>query len=712
MEFNKRKLSVWLISLGAVIAVFLLYNLISQTPPIVIDTAEQLSGELTGTDAAPADTGIGKVGEVDVGTVQKAKYIRLHKNRQIDREFGFDTLLREAGNEWEVDKPYMNIYRRNLICFITADRGKAFVEDAAGRPTPKDVTLTDNVVIHIVPQQEADIKESFIYLDNVTFISDKSQYSTPGPVRFVSDNAQMNGTGLEIIFNDEKNRLELLRIIELQSLRLKVPQEGMFPSKETDVESSADQNKTQKSAKTNVTVKPSQQPAPNGQEKGQHYKCLFRGNVVIDSSEQLIFADEFCVNNITQTETSADKSAEAVPNSAPSVTERTPASKQTSDTIEPGDQKESSQQLVDIIVTCSEGVIVLPMNAPEPAVASSQLTSAANQNRDKTPKDIDDTNRPIFVAKRIDYDAITGDAVATGPSQLTFYTSDITDTTGRKTSVPVNVNAQKKAQFFPALNQVVFQGSCLCKMLREEQTMQKMYTLSAPKITVTLPADETRQSSASAVNIEHLKASGGTVRLATIKTAEETSIGGVELKCSEFNYDTNQQLCSATGPGLIKVDNSKAPKPKKDVSRFSLQRPCYAIVRDFNTLNYYLQTNKIIADAGRQEILIDYFPITKGKYGRQVSATANHIDALLYETAPDQLDLSTLTATGGISYEELGAHFEGSSLFYDTKTSIITADGDESQPCYLNGAPIVALKYDLEAGRITATITGPGALQR
>jgi len=179
----------------------------------------------------------------------------------------------------------------------------------------------------------------------------------------------------------------------------------------------------------------------------------------------------------------------------------------------------------------------------------------------------------------------------------------------------------------------------------------------------------------------------------------------------------------ATGPGIIAVDNSKIAEPEEKVGRFSLQRPCYAVVRNFETLKYSLEANRIIADASREQILTDYFPIVKGQYGQQVSATSSHIEALLYETAGGRTELSTLSATGGVTYEEESdkkkrkkskekdIQFAGSEMFYDAGTSIIMAWGNELQPCLLNGALVDAIKYDLKTGKVKTKITAPGILQ-
>src|SRR4030042_1360352 len=217
MDFKSRKLYVWLISAGAILVIYLLYNLISRTPPIKIDTPETS----TESDAVEFDSKIGKVGNVGIGPIQKARYTHLDDKKRVDREFGFEKLLHAEGNAWEIEKPYMNIFRHNLKCYMTADKGTVRVEDAVGRATPTDATLIGNVVIHILPEKRSSLRKSFVYLDDVIFLSEKSQFSTAGPVKFISSNAQMLGKGMEIVYTDELERLEFLKIINLENLRIR-----------------------------------------------------------------------------------------------------------------------------------------------------------------------------------------------------------------------------------------------------------------------------------------------------------------------------------------------------------------------------------------------------------------------------------------------------------------------------------------------------------
>jgi hypothetical protein len=658
------------------------------------------------------------VGGVGVGTVQKAKYTHLNAKKQVDREFGFEKLLHAEGDEWEIEKPYMNIFRGNLKCYMTADEGKVQVEDAVGRATPKDATLTGNVVIHILPEKGSNIKEGFIYLDDVIFISEKSQFSTAGPVKFTSQDAQMLGKGLELVYNDEMDRLEFLKIIALETLRIRQSSKAsLFSSETTTTESPASpgsQASPSKMSGDKQTKRRETRDEGRGTREGAYYKCVFRKNVIIDCPEQLIFADEISINNILWSK-GPEKKYENRDTGGTDKMETAVEANEESVSSPQGEPNESSEQFVDIVVTCDDGITVVPMNSSGmPENAATEGKGLKNFN--------DEKGRPTFVAQKIDYCAITEDTVASGPSELTFYTNDVMGTEGKPSSlergggkqpgVPVKVTAQEKAEFLPVLNQVIFEGDVLCTMLREKVDFQQKYTLSSPKLTVDLSKDKRSRA-----DIKHLTASGEVVQLDTSKWAGEKLLGFTKLKCLQFDYDAGQQMFLATGSGVIAVDNSKIAEPEREVGRFSLQRPCYAVVRNFDTLKYLKEANLIIADAGAEQILIDYFPVIKGQQGQQTSATSNHIEAVLYETASGQNELSTLSAKGGITYEEERAkkgktiQFVGSEMFYDNSKSMITAWGDELQPCFLNGALAPGIEYNLKTDRIKTKITGPGTLQ-
>ena len=82
MKQHLRKLNIWLISLAAVLLVYVVYNQISKTPPIVIETPQAEPNE----PQIVFEKEVGKVGEVGIGTVDKAEFITLGKNKQVERK--------------------------------------------------------------------------------------------------------------------------------------------------------------------------------------------------------------------------------------------------------------------------------------------------------------------------------------------------------------------------------------------------------------------------------------------------------------------------------------------------------------------------------------------------------------------------------------------------------------------------------------------------
>jgi hypothetical protein len=830
-----RKFVIGFVSLCVVLAAYLLYSRLSSSPSIDTGPEVDIIESASDANAVGFDSEIGKIGGVGLGPVRKAKYITLNnKTNEVEREFGFEKLLSESRDIWDIEKPYMNIYRRNFKCCVTADNGKVQVETAVGRTTPKDATFSSNVVVHIIFGPPGDVKESFVYLDSIIFLSERSLLSTAGPVRFVSEEVRMNGTGLELVYSEQTGRLEYFKIADLESLQIKGAQAAMFsPGKVRDeapaeaAKNTASQQPDEASLagdtqKTEASA-PDTQPQA-GQEQGVYYKCTFSKNVLVNTPEQLVFAgDILCINDIFWSKNSSDRPAEndaGAANGVETAAETADPGRQNTDgtserqitTPEPVEPNMPSEQLENIVVTCDGGFVVVPRDS-----VRAQEDAAANEGEDaisaaEPPSQFDDnTGKTRFFTQRIDYNATTRNGIAdglseltffvgsasgadsneapvpvkvtarkganfsqmsnkivftdcqvtmpqsglteprdvtfsapeitvnlhedrtkkpdmfaAGPAKLVFYMEDANSTDINQGPVPVTVDAQKQARFLAASNQIVFEGDSRCIMLREDPNVLVKYMLLSEQITVDLPADSNDSLSGPAAGIKHLAATGDVVRLATTKTSKAEGafagqvqdpntaklLGGVELKCSRFDYDAVRQLFLATGPGVIKLNNSKASEPNETAGRFSLQKPCWAVLDGFDTLTYFIRENRIVADTGSQEKLrMDYIPAVDGRDDEQVYVKASRVEALLYELPSGQTEFSTLTATGGIEYEDKDNQFIGSELFYDHQAAVVKVKGDESQPCYYNGILVDGIEMNLKTRRVEAEIVGPGALQ-
>ena len=714
---NSRKFRVWLISMGAVLALYLLYSLLSKTPRIEIDTGSYFTDTFADGNYDGFGDKVGKIGKIGIGNIQKATYVNFNEQKQVDRVLGFDELLHKTENEYEGIKPYLNIYRRDLVCYITADRADVRIETAVEKPAPKDAKFNGNVVAHIVPENSSDVKESFLYLDDVTFISDTSQFLTPGPVKYVSQDVRMLGSGLELIYNEQLERIELLRVRDLESASLKSTKSPFFPTDKTKSYKPPDPNSKVQPRQPGKTVAPAQKEA-------ERYRCVFSKNIVVDSPEQLIFASEkLSISNIFKPEASGEQPDKADPNGSDAVkkttADTTPNAKNQLEPNSAGSPNSPAipeKEPVDIVVTCDKGLVITPMDITQPdtnstLISMEQLLGTA---REKLKQSNKTKGRSVFIAQRIDFSASTRDTIATGPSELTFYTDDLVRTEANGTVVPVKISARRKAQFLPSSNQALFEGDCRCQMQREDANSRQTFALSSPLLTVDLSGDKDKRPSASAGTIEYLTADGPTVRLQSTKTAGDKLLGGFELKCVKFDYDANDAngpFFLATGPGTITVDNSTISEPNSDGGRFSLRRRCYAVVDNFDTLKYLLESNQIIAEAEGRGLGVDYFPIVDGKADQHVAVTAGRVVVNLLETADNRTEISTLLATGGVTYNEKDKEFTGSRLFYDALKAVLTVRGDAFHPCIYNGTLVDQIEYDLKTGDVKFKIVGPGVIQ-
>jgi hypothetical protein len=685
---NVRRFNVWLISLTVILAVYWVYSRINRTPQIGVERTAPVRDVAGDVNAGDANGQVGMIGDVGVGGVRGATYIKYNERKEVERVFGFANLVHKVGDEWGLEKPFMEIHRPNFRCYLTADKGEVLVETAGDRTTAKDGTLSGNVVIRIVTEGAGDVNEAVIYLDEVTFSSERSQFSTEGFVEFVSRRARLEGRGMELIYNEERQRLELLKIADLQSLRIKPGRRmSLFLSPQAEYGGSGDGNTVSKTAAES--------------RQGDGYRCVLKKNVTVDAGRQLVFADAVSITDIFKSKQIDNKQAQR--ESRESVAEPNVG-------VLPEDEPN------EIVVKCDGGVVVAPMDSnritDDTVAGESEPPMARVANAAKlAAADVND--KAVLIARRIDYSAASGDAIAAGPAEIRFNAIDANGE--ERVTMPVEVTAQSRVSFMPKANQVVLEGKCRCSMVRAIPDGNQQYILSAEKITMDLPQQKNAKAMVSIRNVT----AAGDVHLASTKTAGEKIAGGIELKCVQFDYDAVQGEYIATGPGSITFDNSKvvsaveskAESNKAKVERLSLRRPCYGFLRNFQELRFSSATNRIVAEAARRAMLIDYIPAAGEKSDDKVAAAAGRVEAAFYEGAGGRAELTELTADNGVTYEDSDVQFAGSRFIYDAKTSLIKAQGSDSEPCLLNGALVDGLEYNIKTGKVKAQVKGPGAIR-
>jgi hypothetical protein len=161
--------------------------------------------------------------------------------------------------------------------------------------------------------------------------------------------------------------------------------------------------------------------------------------------------------------------------------------------------------------------------------------------------------------------------------------------------------------------------------------------------------------------------------------------------------------------------NMPAKKEKKTGKKSSYyDGPSYALVRNFDTLKWFTDKDRIIADGKAKSVYMSYIPVlANGKLGKKDEASVTHMVADFVENQTKQKELQKLTATEGIYFKQgkRGNWFLGEKLFYDAGTSLMTIYGSDRWPCVVNGAEVENVEYNLLTGKKKMNLSKtPGAI--
>ncbi len=716
-----RKFLVGLVVLAALLVGYLVYAQLGGTPPVELDLPVPLPGPTeSGTDAG--DDAIGTVDGVGIGPLKQTRLFHTNENQQVDRELGFEELHHEEGEQWQMTYPFMKLYLPEFRCDVTADRGTFQLETAFGKLMPNDAVFQGNVVIHIVPPEPNDPMECFIYLDDVAFVADQSLFSSNGAVKFVSRSAALEGTGLELIYDGARRRLELFRVTDLDSLRLRSAEIGSLSSVTGPDEGAAspDARVAVEPAAAEPAASQSRPPAaddradgddPNA-APGRYYRCVFRRNVRIDTPEQLVLArDGLSINNILWEESeretdppeppaeSADPNArEVVPIPGPDALDTTASTQIAFDAI--------PEEFYDIVVTCDGGFVVAPTDSARAFGEPGAVAPTEEAADVPAPEATDSPGRQRALARRIDYDVPTGDTTLAGPVDLTFYV-DPNGLGGQSPAgelVPMQVTARRDVRFLAASRQVLFEGECVARVEQADAEARYEYTLMAPRFTLGLGVKPAAAGDKTNVTVTRFAAHGGAVSLVVLKRVEQELAGWTGFEASRMDYEADRQFFTAYGPGVVTLHNARAADPPPEPNEISLKRPCYARLRDFDLLTFSGRTNKIVVEAGARPIRIDYVPVEEGQTGEAMHADAGYFEVTLRPGADDRLELDWLMAADGITYWDDTNRFAGGRLTYDHDDARMTIVGDSVQPCYLNGALVDEIEWNLKTGQLKGEI--------
>jgi hypothetical protein len=728
MGLNLRKMIVGLTALVILLGVYVAYTRWGGDTPI--EPHAMLPLEPNDLTLLPDDQAV-TIGDATIERISRAHLIRMGPDNTIKQDFRFLDLYHRQGKQLEVTRPFMTLYEDKFQCSVTSEKALVQLELAFERPAPGDATFSGNVVIHIVSTDPNQVGEAFIYLDDVVFTAAKSLFSTTGPVRFVSRIARLEGRGMELLYDEQRARLELFRIQTLSKLLLRSKAFAEFK----DSKDSSDRPK-QKPTAASTAGRSEPRSAPTAASAGPApvaYECVLWKDVRIVVPERVVVAqDRFSIDNIlwpgsktdepSRAKTADEKPADppkAEPNESqsPALTQKDTQDAASSSALTLDSLPES---LFDVVVTCRGGLVIRPMGTTSP---DNPALKDAGDEAVAHPEEFEDASRQPIIARRIEVDALKKTATLVGPVQMKFLV-DANNPFGSAyggQKVPVNVTAQNFVRYLSDSNQVILDGNCVASTRIAEPNGTKECTLTAPTLVLSLIEDPNAKEKTTAANslmqgtsmtLKQATASGG-FRLHLLQKSGLETTGEFYMEGTRMEYDAQQKEFVATGPGQVVMHNSQEASGKEDANGMSLRKPCWALLKKFDRLTYSEATNRIVAASESKQLQVDYFELVKehpDQFSKHVQADVGHIDIELAKADDERMELASLKASEGVAFRDGAQQFDASTLFYDQRKGLMSIRGDASRPCYLNGALVDGIEINMKTGQINTTVISPSTV--
>ena len=742
-----RRIAVFLCSLVFVFGAYVIYNRFVETPRI--KPFEEESGvemETPEFSERPSE-----IGDTVVGSVEQSRFIFLDPDtKELKQVFGFEKLLgREEGSvRRKVVDPYMEVYEKNFRCRITSDYGMVRVETAAGAQSPKDARLYGDVRIHVQSGGKERPTESTIYLEDVSYNSERSEFVTDKPIRLVSEDVEMVGTGMVLIYNTRWGRLEYFKVIDLEELCFKNVRNFM-PS-----DSGVDEREEESElVEERPVLESGVGEAVRSGREDEYYECRFSKDVVIEYGQEVIVtsAEDVTITNIIWSGGAVEDEGGL---EGAEVSEPKEDLGQSAGEGKVAEGIESDSEIITVTVKCRGGMVVEPIVSVMGPVsmggveagwsgefsdvpvfiertASEELIlkdlnfagGAVEKIEGDESKNVGDSEKlrePVkFKASKIDYDVGTGNAIARGPVEFTFYAEMDSNEIGTAAGVcPVVITAQRNAEFLVdesgRIDRVIFNDDVVGVRSVKTAAYDQEDRFTGKRMVVELDGGEETD----AMEIRHVVIEGGGVKLESLRSKEEETISHVRLICKRIDYYLKGSAIIATGPGKIELDNSKVEPAARsegteDKSKhFDMDGPCYAYAEGFKNLRWFMEEDVIITDGGGHSVSLSYVPVVEGKLGAVVRASSGYMEAGFVKTGSGRSQLERLRAKEGVYYDEEDGHwFEGESLSYEAGEGLMSITGTEAKPCIANGTQVPEIEYNLKTGKVKTRLSSrPGTV--
>lgn len=683
-----RKMTVGFLSLVLIGMLFWVYLSYFQKDRLEIEEGKSHTNLIDAEDSKFKER-VGRIADVGVKSMEEVKYTHLNENKEVDRELGFERLLHEVGDHWELKEPFMNVYQDTFKCMLTADIGKVQVDTALGKPAPKDATLSGNVKIKVIPHKDGNFNELNFFLDDIIYESEKSKFSSSGPVKIISDDLELKGKGFQLVFNANQQRLEYLKIDQLEKLTVKNDSSRPILNSESkktkkhnhEKNTGMDEDSKNFGSKQLINERPT-------------YQCKLTKNVLIDSSNQLVFASDLIFVESIKIPASDDSDSKSSSGKTSNSDDRSNAK------LEEGSLPAKSDGKENIVVTCDGSILIRPEGelnvTPDfPEVESRPIYSYDDFSYQEkvSGKEV------VFEAQRIDLNYSQKALVAKGKNRLRIFPQNI-ENSETSDFDQINITSDDRVTYGPEAKQVSFFKNSECNILSKKPEFDENYILKSKELKINF---DSSSDSESPQKIEKIFTEGNKVVLASTKTRDEKVIGGMQMKCNKFDYDLKKQYVLATGPGNIFIDNSNVTENSSSQEAFR------AVIRNFKYLKYFTDENKLLAESLDDPLMIDYIPVSEKNEDRPRFMASRSFEANFKETGSGDMELVDVTAENGVTYRDEEIEFAGSDLYFDVTSSLLSINGSENYPCLLNGSLVESIKYDVSKEElIKAEIERPG----
>ncbi len=276
MAFFRKILLVFL-ALGICIGAYLGYHYYSNPPAIEVGGGYKIvKVEPTPPPKEPAHEG--RIGETVIGQTDISEFNLLDAAGNVKSRFGFKKLVHSEGFEWELEAPYVNIYDSGYNCNVVSDSGFIRIEMVAGKPVPVSARLIDNVVINFKTRDGG--RDCRIDLDRLNYDIERNRFESDGKVVVKAEDMEMNGTGMTLVYNPENDRIELLKIAELDFIKIT----------ETRLKSAVSEGSFSKAQQDKTVVKDT--------AGGVFYEFILDNNVTVLTDGNTINASTVRISNI------------------------------------------------------------------------------------------------------------------------------------------------------------------------------------------------------------------------------------------------------------------------------------------------------------------------------------------------------------------------------------------------------------------------------